>query len=247
MSNKQFLTDIYYTFGKNFLMASVVFFPRDLIHLYTDLDKDKLDLIKYVDRVFVFEQNGDNYFVDNEKVSIKILSKKVLLENNILHLLKLKEEFLPITFKYILKKYKAQLDSYTAIAKWLNNNAKHYVSELTNDNQGAFRLQDEIFQAHNLEFVETFNSNDVKMLHAISEKNNSNIELHLKSALDSSQIKEIIKSKSKNTKDKNRKNIKIKDLKELTKSYSEELILVKVFNVDISAIKTIPNGETKNS
>lgn len=235
MSNKDSIKDLYYTFGKNFLDASIIYIPENILILIEKLDLSSKAWSKFTNKVFVFEENGNNYFVEDELVSVKIMQKKYLLENNIFHLLKLKEEFLPITFYYILKKYNEQLNAYIRISRWLSDNTVNLL-DLTDDQKTAFKIQNQAFMTHHIEMIDVFGD----FYKVISKKGLSrksdNIQETLKFVLESQPGISFTTIVNNETNPISNRKIKMSNVRELTKSYADELILKQIFNLDINAI-----------
>lgn len=236
MSNRDPIKDLYYTFGKNFLGASILYFPNNLLEICDELGFSLETWSKFTNQIFVFEENGNNYFIENEVVSTKIIPKKILLENNVFQLLKLKEEFVPITFSYILKKYREQLNAYTDISQWLYDNVSSNVSNLTHDQRNAFEIQNQAFLAHEIELKEIFGNITKDISETKGLENNVKIDETLKVVLGSQHQSSFTVAGNEKVKPITNRKIRSIQIKELTNSYADELILKQIFDLDINTI-----------
>ncbi|WP_282030775.1 hypothetical protein [Winogradskyella eximia] len=236
MSNIDPIKDLYYTFGSNFLGASILYFPKNLFELISEENFSSDTWSKFTNKIFVFEENGNNYFIENELVSIKIIPKKNLLESNIFQLLKLREEFLPVTFSYILKKYKEHLNAYKIISQWLIDNVSENVVNLTNDQRTAFEIQNNAFLSHDIELKEIFGSFTKDISKIKESEKNITIGETLNVVLESQHQNQFNAIGNKNVKPTANRKIRRIQIKELTNSYADELILKQIFDVDINTI-----------
>lgn len=237
MSDISDFKDLYLTFGKNFLGASILYFPEISKALNSELNFDTNFWSPLVNRVFIFKENGDNYFVQDDKVSLKIMVKTHLLEQNIFHLLQLQEDFLPITFSYILLKYREHLKAYAFFSQWLIDTVALNIPNLTEDQKLAFKIQNQAYTAHKLELENYFG-------HLFDDTTNDEPikdEIDTNSALDAvleSQRKKSHSDRAEGINPQLERGERIKQIKELTASYADQAILKQVFNVDFSATKT---------
>ena len=236
MSDNEQMKDLYYTFGKNFLGASILYIPKSVLELSRELNFNTKSWTKFTNKILVFEENGNNYFIEDDVVSITIFQKKNLLESNMLYLLKLKEEFLPITFAYILKKYKEQLIAYRGISQWLTDNVSIHIPNLTIDQKSAFKIQNDAFLAHQMEFMEIFGELMNAMPQKVLSEKSDTIKETLHVVLESQQEAQFTSIGNKEAMPSTNRKIKMMNLKKLTKSYADELILKQIFNLDIRAI-----------
>lgn len=165
------LEDIYQEFGKNLLMASLFYFPKEMLFYAKrqKLSKD-IDLEPYVGRVLIFERNGDNYFIGNEPVYHHVQQKKSLLESNMFLLLQYREEFPEGTFAYILEKYTERLTGFRFAAEWLLENASNDIDALTDSQLSAFQLQHDTFVEHEEELLERFSLEQPKAKGELTEE-----------------------------------------------------------------------------
>lgn len=84
--------EIFQKLSLNLMMASIMYLPKKLVELmFTDSDDpDASIFLESSNKIFVIEKNGHNYFLKDESPYIEILSKRSLLDSNILLLLNLK-------------------------------------------------------------------------------------------------------------------------------------------------------------
>lgn len=204
----------------------------------SDESKDHSVLVEYSNKVFVIEKNGQNHFPESGSLLHYVLPKKTLLDDNIILLMKLKEEYLPHSFKYIYQKYSEQLFYYKRIAKWLLDHLNEHMSKTDEYNQDAFAMQYRLFSEHELELKQLFKDETIHNREEVKTETPSKSAIEEKTLpLSSEKLKTLIFPTQTNVSDKNDKRSKIAELKSFTEEYAESLILKNIFNVRLEQIE----------
>ena len=222
--------DIYMAFGKNFLCASMMYLPSTILEV---VDEPEKKLFKdYVDSIFIIERNGDNYFLnENQKLcTLKILPKKMLLDENIFLLLRYREEHSKAGFGYIFKKYKEQLEGYRYFTKWLFDNASTYIKDMTNDAKNGFELQYNTFMTHENELKAQFPVEVRKIKLPDLESIKAKSAAQLIGMIGDNDLRKFVKTIPEQLRSATQKKDHIKKLKAELKSNADKLILKNVFH-----------------
>ena len=225
------LEDIYMAFGSNFLRASMMFVPSSFVDL---LEEDKRPVIKdLVDKVFIIKINSDNYFLDedNNLCVIHILPKKILLDDNILLLIKYKQEFPNYSFEFILQKYIEQVEMYKYLSEWFSLNADRYIKNISNEIKQGFELQLETFLNHEKELKACFSieNSEIPTPHMESLKEESLKQFG--GLIENEEIADLILEAQQPLDKKTKWKEYIQNLKEEITANADIFILEKVFKV----------------
>jgi len=229
--------DIQNYLSKNLFLASVFYLPSHVLDLIFDgREKDNI-LYNYVDKVFVVESNGDNYFIDNDiQIINKGLSKKNVLDRNLIRLFELEAYSTIKVFQFIAKGYMEKINSLYEISNYYVKNVGKDIQYSGKHIKSTFEIQHESIEKHMIDLNGKLNFNvSVSNLNSMSivdygmdfmsnmNKEDKNIEL-FQSQYNLMQKKQDKKST-------------IRKLKRSTLLLSEDLILESIFNIDFSEIK----------
>ncbi|GAB5564248.1 MAG: hypothetical protein Wins2KO_13110 [Winogradskyella sp.] len=225
------ISDFYFRINKNFMKASVFYVPKflidDLSAINTEADFSVLN--KYVNRLLVVDNNGE--VGELLKSPSQIVGKELYLEENLMFLLQKRDEYLPLTFDYIFERYCKHLVVYIGLAKWLKSNLRDYIKP-NEETTKAFELQLDLILKHECEVGQYFEAElqrlDTELVDQLNHVKEPK-KYHIK---DVAQVQNIVLNNQviKPNINKDKKS-KLKDLKEFTHSYAEQLILEKVFHV----------------
>ena len=226
--------EIFQKLSLNLMMASIMYLPKKLVELmFTDSDDpDASIFLESSNKIFVIEKNGHNYFLKDESPYIEILSKRSLLDSNILLLLNLKGDHTDLAFEFILENYRDQLYLFENASLWLKDNLKNNIESFSNNTFKSFELQHELYLNHIQEINHRFN-NPLKRLNelALNIRNRNNGLTELKTILSPHKMKNIVLGKKiDNTAHFDKKSF-MKELKNTTKREAEQFLLQSVFNV----------------
>ena len=226
------LNEIYNVFSKNFLSATILYLPLNIVDLI-EKDKDKETLKRYSNKIFLIELNGNNYFIDDEKQNcvIHIIKKKTLLDDNVYRLLTFKEEESVSTFNFIVEKYLEQLAGYIYISNWLYLNAPSDIKNLTKEAMTSLKIQYNTFKGHQGDVLSRFEINQKLPVEINFEDIRQDGIKKLGELIQDENLKKVIKSNPIITNKKESKKMHLEDLKRQTSKKADELILNKVFGL----------------
>lgn len=231
------ISEFYHNIGQNFLGASVLYLPKFIAEIVqsSDASKDHKVLFECSNKVFVIEKDGYNHFPETGSLLQYIAPKKTLLDNNVLILLKLKEDYLPHTFKYIFQKYVEQLLHYKRLTKWLFENYDNYIVDANKENLQAFELQYRFLCGHEVELFQFFKNEHDQLVADDDFIPSITIETKKETLpISAEKFKALMLPDKPDEKADKRKTIA--ELKAFTEKYAESLILQKVFNVRLQQV-----------
>lgn len=219
------LDKILYETTLNLVKVSIFYVPESFVDL---LKIQKTEgIMADVNRLVLIDKGGYSLNPDETKAGMFILSKKRILDENILLLYDFKENNSKGGLEYVVEKYGELVKSFLYLSEWFINNVQEDVSDLTSDQKTALKLQYQFLLKHKHEFEDKF----CKIAHAFSVS-----EASTKTAL--GNIKPIVANLSKRFVKKatnhglDRREY-IKRLKEDTKAKAEDYLLETVFNMKL--------------
>lgn len=225
------IDDIYYAFGQNFIFASVLFLPDSLLQFVEGEVKENLR--DMTNSIIIVERNGKNYLLDVEQNScgIHVLFKKALLDDNILILLGFRENNPKKSFDYVLRKYLDQLGGYTYFSKWLFENARTHINNLTKDTMNALELQYNTFLEHADNMDQQFPMGDETKISVVLESANDKSAAQLGDLLRYNHLDHLLQVAPKKTEVMITAKERKASIRKEIESSADRLILESVFNV----------------
>ncbi|WP_274473919.1 hypothetical protein [Mangrovimonas aestuarii] len=154
MQDVQSMEEILLDLGKNLLRSLVFYIPNSLSE-YLD-EEGKVLWEEHANRLVLIENNGSNYFVEDKLACHHIMSKSMLLSDNLFKLMELRGELKEESLGYLLKKYGQQVEGCVLMSQWFLDNWQRDIPEITKDQQKALDVQLKSFQAHFDEFKSHF-------------------------------------------------------------------------------------------
>lgn len=225
------IDDIYYAFGQNFLFASVLFLPDSLLRCVEGDVKESLR--DMTNAIFIVERDGENYLLDGERNScgIHILYKKALLDDNILILIRYRENNQKKSFEFVLQKYMEQLGGYTYFSKWLFENARTHIKNISNDAMNALELQYSTFLDHSDDMREQFPIADAINMSRHPNAEGENSAVQLGDMLGNNTLDMLLQVAPKNREDRSTAKDRKSNIRADIASSADRLILENIFNV----------------
>ena len=92
-------------------------------------------------KLIIIDTTGKESFVDNSTQLVATLYKVALLEKNIMLLLEQQEKLTESNFRFLIDTYKKELQIYSSIARWLNNNLDTQIENCSKEVKMYFEVQ----------------------------------------------------------------------------------------------------------
>lgn len=140
------------------LLQDVGFYiPRSIVPEIV-FEKTAVELPEhFFDEVFYLDLRDGMMFFDINAFNERLMEKPRLLENNIIELLKKKEELGEAEFDYVLEKYFDKTQFYSNLVFFLCTKLEFYFNNtLDLMTRAAFELQFKFYKNHFLEFIDRF-------------------------------------------------------------------------------------------
>ncbi|MGJ5643546.1 hypothetical protein [Formosa sp. S-31] len=236
------MEEILLDLGKNLLRSLVFYLPKNLSEYLDEEGKGLWE--EHANKLVLIENNGANYFVEDKLACHHIMSKSMLLSDNLFKLMELKGDIKEESLGYLLKKYGQQVEGCVLMSQWFLDNWQRDIPEITKDQQRAIAFQLKSFKEHFEEFKSHF-GNYVLEKNDINELRREAIERWKEQLV---QIKAPIvvpalpqKEPEKVTKNDERKQ-RLDKVKERAMKNAKEQILTQIFKVNFRKDTTdIPN------
>lgn len=222
------LDKILYETTLNLVKVSIFYVPESFVDL---LKIQKTEgIMADVNRLVLIDKGGYSLNPDETKAGMFILSKKRILDENILLLYDFKENNSKGGLEYVVEKYGELVKSFLYLSEWFINNAHKDISNLTNDRKTALNLQHQFFLSHKHEFEKKFCK--TSQIFPNSKLNTKTILSNLKPIIPKLNKQFVQKPRSKGLERREH----IKKLKAETRAKAENYLLETVFGVKINNI-----------
>lgn len=230
--------DIQNYLSKNLFLASTLYLPSHVLDALFDGKEEDNILYDYVNKVFIVESNGYNYFIEDDiPIGINSLSKKTILDKNLIRLFELETERTIKVFQFIANDYMEKINGLYEISNYYISNVDNDIKYSGKHIKRAFEIQHESIKKHitdlkgKLSFNTVFsNSNPMSLL--------DNGMDFLNKMTSEEKNKELLQKQYNLMLNKRDKKSITRKLKRNTLLLSEDLILESIFNVDFSMINT---------
>lgn len=226
--------DILKKLYQNMLLASILYFPKQFFET-ANLDwtlSTGLNLMDYSNKVLVFEKNGNVYFVEDELPYLEVLKKRLLLDDNILFLLNLKEKQSNESFDFIIEKYLGHLNLFVSISSWLLEHVANDVATLSDNCLSSFKVQHEIFSGHSMDIIRRFPKTLSVYKNATFILKKDDGLSAMKTIMNPERLESVVRNQNLKYKKEDRKSY-INELRQNAKTEAEDYLLKHVFNVAI--------------
>ena len=207
----------------NLVKVSIFYVPESFVDLLK-IKKTKA-IMADVNKLVLIDKGGYSLNPDETKAGMFIMSKKGVLDENILLLYDFKENNRKGGLEYVVEKYGELVKSFLYLSEWFINNVHKDISNLTSDQKTALNLQYQFLIKHKQEFEDKF----CKMANVFSvSESNTKIVLGNIKPIVANLNKRFVKKTTNHGLDRREH---IKRLKEDTKAKAEDYLLETVFGI----------------
>ncbi|WP_372758105.1 hypothetical protein [Mariniflexile sp.] len=160
---------------------------------------------------------------------IKLVSKKEILDRNLLHLFEAKKSLEHKHFIFLLNKYNLHVEGHAFVTSWMYNNIHRVFNNVEESTINLFKLQQEYFEKHLSELQDNFQVTKSEFLHQ-----NESVSKHFQTQFSKPDFKIDVPEFPKN-------NSLLKPIAKTTKKKKvvlsneevDRFLLTTVFNVDL--------------
>lgn len=228
----------------NLCSAGIYYIPKALMERANDTAS--IDLLPFANKIFLIENNGRNYFVEQEPVRIHIMKKQLLLDENIYKLLELLETSQGPKTNFVLERYGTYVEGMAMMGKWFVEHVEDDILTITKDQRNAFVQQRDIFERHMQELNDRFFANTKQEVTTPEPDQAQNTVLtetleQLKKLvlpkLELANVQLDVETKTESLSKSEKRKQHLNDLKAQAKREAERVLLVQVFKLKFKDVE----------